>query len=83
MSSPASLCPAVSYGSFVFRFILSDPLPCMKTYYKIHFFFKCKPKTQGDVEKFLEADPQTPCVIGFYNEDIDKEVTLTFPLLLR
>lgn len=31
-------------------------------------------KIQADVEKFMEADPLSPCVIGFYNEDTDNEV---------
>eukprot|EP00903_Cladosiphon_okamuranus_P009866 g9373.t1 len=31
-----------------------------------------------EVEKFMEADPETPCVIGFYNEDTDNEDIMTF-----
>lgn len=39
-------------------------------------------ETQEDVEKFMVADPLTPCVIGFYNEDTDGEVSeiSRFPL---
>lgn len=35
---------------------------------------------KADVEKFMEADPETPCVIGFYNEDTDNEVRPSPPL---